>query len=113
MPNDYLVRQDCSWCFRMTGPPDLRRLFGKTELRYDLNTGSRRTAKTLTKKISRKVKTLFTERRRDSNMTKGSKDKINGIIREYVEESIDSIKDHYATTKETLTSETFNQQLAS
>ena len=112
MPNDYLVRQDCSWCFRMAVPPDLQGLVGRTELRYALNTGSRRTAKTLTGEISSRVKTLFAELRREGNrMTELNKDQINEIIREYVQESIDSIKDHYATTKQPLNSDTLNHQL--
>jgi hypothetical protein len=46
-------------------------------------------------------------------LTKLNKDQINEIIWEYIQESIDTIKEHYATTKQTLTPETLSQQLIS
>ena len=35
----YLIRNPHGYCFRMIVPKDLRRLVGKTEMRYSLKTG--------------------------------------------------------------------------
>ena len=36
---DYLVRNKYSWCLRYKIPPDLKNIFGKTEIRYSLKIG--------------------------------------------------------------------------
>ena len=82
---DHLVRQSHSWCFRMIVPCDLREVVGKSELRYTLNTGSRRKAKKFSNRIAGDVKSLFRRLRHGGLMAELSKDEIIKMVREYVD----------------------------
>ena len=87
----YVVRQSCGYCYRQVVPPDLRDLVGRTELRYNLYTGSLRDAKSRARVISGQVHSLFIKIKRkgyimsDSQLTEA---KINAMIKGYVKETI-------------------------
>ena len=57
-PN-YLVHNSHSFCFRMRVPEDLRRYFGKKELKYSLKTGYIRTAKNKARYLAGFIQVIF------------------------------------------------------
>lgn len=82
----YVVRQSCGYCYRQVEPPGLRDLVGRTEIRYNLYTGSLRDAKSRARVISGQVQALFIKIKRegyimsDSQLTEA---KINTLLKGY------------------------------
>ena len=67
----YVVRQSCGYCYRQVVPPDLRNLVGRTEIRYNLYTGSLRDAKSRARVISGQIQALFIKIKREKTSTRG------------------------------------------
>ena len=84
----YAVRQSCGYCFRQVVPPDLRNLVGRTEIRYNLFTGSLRDAKSRARIIYGQIQQLFMKLQiEEGQMPKSelTESKINDIIRNVVQ----------------------------
>ena len=84
----YLIRNPHSYCFRMSVPADLRPLIGKRELRYSLQTGYLRTAKSRARVIAGQVQLVFQEMRRNfKGFMKLSDQQIQNMVTRYLERS--------------------------
>jgi hypothetical protein len=82
----YLIRNTHSYCFRMNVPADLRPLIGKRELRFSLQTGYLRTAKSRARVIAGRVQLLFQEMRRNhKTFMKLSDQQIQDIVTRYLQ----------------------------
>jgi hypothetical protein len=98
----YVVRQSCGYCYRQVVPPDLRKLVGRTEIRYNLYTGSLRDAKSRARMINGRVHELFMKLERKAyGMVENqlTETKINKILRNIITETIKSAELARATSK--------------
>jgi integrase len=100
----------------MTVPQDLRTIIGKRELRYSLKERSLRHAKRKSKRISTKVKGLFSKLRTQRKDQKGinsmalNKSQVNRLIRNIIKTTIDEMEQEKAIGK-TLTRGQLNDYL--
>ena len=86
----YLIRNPHSYCFRMVVPKDLRKLVGKTELRYSLKTGYVSVARHKVGLIAGQVQTVFKILRKgDFLLSKLSDDLIKQLVHRYIKSSIE------------------------
>jgi len=82
----YLIRNPHSYCFRMTVPAELRPLIGKRELRYSLQTGYLRTAKSRARVLAGQVQLLFQGMRRNHRgFMKLTDQQIRDMVTKYLE----------------------------
>jgi len=100
----YLIQQSCGYVFRMIIPEDLRPIIGKRELRYSLNECSLLNAKRKSKRISTKVKGLFSKigieaRKGNIGTSQMDKAKINKLISDMIRVTIADMEHEKATGK--------------
>ena len=94
MPNAYLCRQTCGYCFRMRVPKDLQAAVGKKEIKYSLKEGSLRTVKSKAKMVAGQVTDLFNNlKKHGTNMATLTRIEINNLIAEYIKQSIADAED--------------------
>lgn len=107
----YLVKSSQSSCyhFRMTVPPDLHALVGRKELRYSTQTGTWRTAKRRARKLSRDVKALFKNLRKEG--THMTKSEIDRLLKQYVREMLGESEDCKRSAIRPMTPEQLEDQL--
>ncbi len=65
----YLIRNQYSYCFRITVPKDLQTTISRKELRYSLKTGNLSKAKTMARLLAGQIQLLFRKIRRGMNLT--------------------------------------------
>ncbi len=82
----YMYQSPSGYIFRLCIPCDLRSLVGKTEFRYSLRSGVLRVAKHRARSIASYIQQLFMKVR--SNMTEFTKEQINQMVLDYIEQTL-------------------------
>lgn len=95
----YLVRNPSSYCFRMVVPIDLRKVMGKTELRFSLRTGSLSEAKYRSMRIAGFTLSLFRKlRHMEGEMSELSQSEIQALMNKYLKEILEESEDERVRT---------------
>ncbi len=89
---EHLLQRPSGYYFRITIPPDLKSLFEIREIKKSLKTGSIYLAKERANLLSGRLKKLF-RGLRGSNSMKLKKEQIDGLVKKYVKETLESEED--------------------
>ena len=94
---DYILQRPSGYYFRLMVPPDLKEIFGISEIKRSLKTGSLPLARERASLLSGKIKLLF-RRLRNGNKMKLKKKHISGLIRDFIWECLEEEEDERIMT---------------
>lgn len=86
---NYILQKSSGYYFRFQFPADVKELVSKSELRYSLQTGSIKLARSKARLIAGTVQSIIRIIRKDTTVRELNTEQINGLLRKHIKEALE------------------------